>query len=136
MSVGLSKLKTNLCFLNTRSTHTNNLDRQTTQDHKLFQSFNTIDVDMTKTISKALDRKRMSSQYHTQMPVFMRSEGPYSIYDHSLKQGGPPDQPTHTDQVADLALRRYEHELQKLKDVREHEKKTFFETINIANSKA
>jgi hypothetical protein len=70
------------------------------------------------------------------MPVFMRSEGPYSIYDHSLKQGGPPDQPTHTDQVADLALRRYEHELQKLKDVREHEKKTFFETINIANSKA
>lgn len=37
---------------------------------------------LLRTIQKALNRKTISTGYHTQMPVFLKSEGPFSMYDH------------------------------------------------------
>jgi len=45
----------------------------------------TSDRDVRKLVSKALNRKTISQAYHTNVPVFLRSEGPFSIYDHSLR---------------------------------------------------
>ena len=39
--------------------------------------------DVRTIIALALNRKQVSPQYHTQTyPYFMRSQGPYKIYDH------------------------------------------------------
>lgn len=80
---------------------------------------------MLRTIQKALHRKTISTGYHTQMPVFLKSDGPFSMYDHSLRhiplnQDG--SQPTVVDQASLQALRRYEQELVRLKELREKEK--------------
>jgi len=58
------------------------------------------------------------------MPVFLRSEGPFALYDHSLRHidaNATDVQPTVVDQ-ATLALHRYENELVRLKELREAEK--------------
>lgn len=59
------------------------------------------------------------------MPAFLRSEGPYAMYDHSLRHVDPTvseTKPTVTDQAALAALHRYEKELVNLKNLREAEK--------------
>lgn len=38
-----------------------------------------------KLVQKALNRKTISQAYHTHVPAFLRSEGPFAIYDHSLR---------------------------------------------------
>lgn len=66
------------------------------------------------------------------MPAFMRSEGPFALYDHSLrtmKPDFPESEPTVTDQAALKALQRYEGELQRLKQLREAEKAIFINSI-------
>lgn len=40
---------------------------------------------LLKSVQKALNRKTISTNYHTNMPVFLRSEGPFAMYDHSLR---------------------------------------------------
>lgn len=39
------------------------------------------------TIQKALDRKQMSYAYHTTLPTFLKSQGPFAVYDHALHRG-------------------------------------------------
>jgi len=59
------------------------------------------------------------------MPVFLRSEGPFALYDHSLRHidsGDSVVQPTVVDQATLAALHRYENELVRLKELREAEK--------------
>lgn len=52
------------------------------------------------------------------MPTFLKSEGPFANYEHSLRHldaSVPENAPTVTDHTALLALRRYENELIRLK---------------------
>ena len=66
------------------------------------------------------------------MPVFLRSEGPFAMYDHSLRQAAPDAQDpqmTVVDQAALAALHRYENELVRLKELREAEKAQFINNI-------
>lgn len=88
--------------------------------------------DMVRTIQKALNRKQISPGYHTNMPVFLRSEGPFAMYDHSLRHidtSATDAQPTVVDQAAMAALHRYENELIRLKQLREAEKAQFINSI-------
>lgn len=66
------------------------------------------------------------------MPVFLRSEGPFALYDHSLRHVDPNTadvQPTVVDQATLAALHRYENELVRLKELREAEKAQFVNSI-------
>ena len=68
------------------------------------------------------------------MPCFLRSEGPFAIYDHSLRYvKTTPDRPvgvTVTDKTTAQALQRHEQELADLKAKRESERDTFYNGIN------
>jgi len=35
----------------------------------------------------ALYRKKISDNYHTTVPKFMRSQGPFAVYDHGVHKG-------------------------------------------------
>ena len=93
----------------------------------------TSERDVRKLVSKALNRKTISQAYHTNVPVFLRSEGPFSIYDHSLRYLKQQPEKVHgetvTDQTTMQALKRHEQDLQALKAKREHEKNTFYNNI-------
>jgi len=38
-------------------------------------------------IEKALYRKQISDNYHTSVPKFLRSQGPFAVYDHAAHKG-------------------------------------------------
>ena len=38
-------------------------------------------------VEMALYRKRISDDYHTTVPKFMRSQGPFCVYDHGVHKG-------------------------------------------------
>lgn len=38
-------------------------------------------------IKNALNRKKISGAYHTTLPMFMKSQGPFAVYDHALHRG-------------------------------------------------
>ena len=43
---------------------------------------------MSTLIGQALDRKQISNNYHCQAyPSFMRSNGPFKVYDHAQTKG-------------------------------------------------
>ena len=42
---------------------------------------------MKQIIQNALNRKTISHNYHTTLPKFMRSQGPFAVYDHSMHKG-------------------------------------------------
>lgn len=89
--------------------------------------------DVRKLIQKALNRKTISQAYHTNVPVFLKSEGPFAIYDHSLRyHKGHQESPgkTVTDMATSAALNRHEMDLQKLKEHRLNEQTTFYAGIN------
>jgi len=94
--------------------------------------------DLQKIIQKALNRKQISQAYHTNMPAFLRSDGPFSYYDHSLRYGHTQDDKamTVTDKAALAALQRYEKDLMKLKQQRESEKDTFYGNLNLGRAQA
>lgn len=81
----------------------------------------------------------MSHAYHSDVPVFLKSQGPFAIYDHSLKwarQSQPSEKPTATDRAALEAVKRYEEELKALKQQREQEKQHFYGGIAHINRRA
>jgi len=91
--------------------------------------------DIRKLIQKALNRKTISHAYHTNVPVFLRSQGPFAIYDHSLRYHGVPSESnkgnkTVTDHTTLQALQRHEHEIESLRLKREGEKDVFYKNIN------
>lgn len=66
------------------------------------------------------------------MPAFLRSEGPFSMYDHSLRYDGSHNnaqEPTTSDKATLAALRRYENDLANLKSLRDKEKSQFYANI-------
>ena len=38
-------------------------------------------------VEAALYRKKISNEYHTTVPKFMRSQGPFAVYDHAAHKG-------------------------------------------------
>ena len=38
-------------------------------------------------VEAALYRKKMTNQYQTIVPKFMRSQGPFAVYDHAAHKG-------------------------------------------------
>lgn len=38
-------------------------------------------------VEMALYRKKISKDYHTTVPKFMRSQGPFAVYDHGVHKG-------------------------------------------------
>ena len=42
---------------------------------------------MKQVIQNALNRKTISQAYHTSLPKFMHSQGPFAVYDHSMHKG-------------------------------------------------
>lgn len=38
-------------------------------------------------VEAALYRKKISVKYHTSVPKFLRSQGPFAVYDHSAHKG-------------------------------------------------
>lgn len=70
------------------------------------------------------------------MPVFLKSDGPFAYYDHSLRYGHTQDekQMTVTDKAALAALQRYENDLLRLRDKREGEKNQFYNNIELGKA--
>jgi len=116
-TIGLSQLKlnrklqnkeaTDLVFLNNRHRHVNNFDgrqllTQPSPDDRFSRS--------ALCTAQALTRKKISLSYHTQMPAFMRADGPFHIYDHALRYPTV-NQQTDCDKVTANALARYEHQI-------------------------
>lgn len=59
------------------------------------------------------------------MPAFLKSDGPFAMYDHSLRHIGANQNPSNmtvVDKASLAALHRYEEELVKLKELREKER--------------
>jgi hypothetical protein len=124
--------RSDLIFLNNRHTHTNQLHKNKapetkSQTHISFQPKITgkSQKDLSRIIQKALNRKQISHAYHTSMPAFMKSDGPFNFYDHALRYANSNSETpseTVTDKAALQALHRYEKDLLKLKERREAEK--------------
>ena len=75
-----------------------------------------------------MQRKKISDNYHTSVPKFLRSQGPFAVYDHAAHKG------TRVyDTVCNVnqqALQRYEQEISEIQKVRESEKKQFYSAID------
>ena len=111
-----------LIFFNNRQHHTNNVNgfkkpHQTSTPVPQRHSSKPDSI-----IERALNRKQISPGYHSNMATFLKSDGPFAIYDHSLRHAETETNPTVTDKVALAALHRYENELLRLQQLREAEK--------------
>ena len=73
-------------------------------------------------IESAQDRHIISDKYHTQAyPQFLRSHGPYKVYDHA-EQKGTKEKISKINQLAD---ERFKQEMNQIKSVKEFEKNKF-----------
>jgi hypothetical protein len=75
----------------------------------------------------------MPAAYQTQIPSFLKSEGPFAVYDHSLKslkQNQTFDVKTVVDHAQLAALRRYEKQIMELGRLREKEKAQFIANVD------
>ena len=71
-------------------------------------------------VEQALYRKKISNEYHTAVPKFMRSQGPFAVYDHAAHKGGQSFNIYGS--VNEQALQRFNKEIEGVQRVREHEK--------------
>ena len=68
-------------------------------------------------VEAALYRKQISNNYHTTVPKFMRSQGPFAVYDHSAHKGAHAN---HTvGSVNEQALGRFNAQVGSLQRTRE-----------------
>jgi len=63
------------------------------------------DEDKREIIKNALNRKQISHEYHTTLPKFMKSQGPFAVYDHSVHKGNSTANINST--VTEMALKRH-----------------------------
>ena len=76
------------------------------------------DDDVRTIIGLALNRKQISSGYHSQAyPYFMRSQGPFKIYDHATAKGQQFVQ--NLAETNQQAHARFQEECQKIKEARD-----------------
>ena len=80
-----------------------------------------------KMIGSALDRHEINARYHSEAyPYFMKSNGPYKIYDHALTKGKMCE--SNLNMINDQAKQRFKAELFNIKNMREFEKEQFKQT--------
>lgn len=80
-----------------------------------------------KLIGNALDRNVISKEYHQgAYPSFLRSNGPFKVYDHATKKGT--QYVANIQYINDQAQKRFQSELTNIKQVREFERKQFEKT--------
>lgn len=70
-------------------------------------------------IEAALHRKVISENYHTAVPKFLRSQGPFAVYDHSAHKG--PAAHEMNGAVNEQALNRFNAEIEGVQRQRERE---------------
>lgn len=79
-------------------------------------------------VEMALYRKRISDDYHTTVPKFMRSQGPFAVYDHGVHKGA------HSfdtiGKVNEQALQRFHQQIDDVQKTREAEKHQFYSTLD------
>lgn len=72
----------------------------------------------------ALDRKTISKQYYSNAyPTFLRSQGPFRVYDHAINKGQNFVQ--NLQAINDQAQKRFEEECKKIKQIRKFEREEF-----------
>ena len=79
-------------------------------------------------IKKALDRKRISHGYHTTLPMFLKSQGPFAVYDHAMHRGTDQDLIFAT--ATEQALNRHNDDVDRLRQQREFERGQFYSNID------
>jgi hypothetical protein len=86
------------------------------------------DQDIQRIISNALNRKTVSVAYHTAVPQFLKSQGPFTVYDHAMHKGERVKNINGS--VNNAALDRYTQEIEHVKNCRNKEKETFYNNIS------
>jgi hypothetical protein len=75
-----------------------------------------------------LDRKVINNSfYQDNFPVFLRSNGPYEVYDHARTKGER--EVSKMGKINKLAQDRFNEEVEKLKTLKQTEKKEFMDEI-------
>ena len=79
---------------------------------------------MKNLIGLALNRKQVSSNYHySAYPYFLRSQGPYKVYDHATTKGQ--QYVANLQEINEQAHNRFIQECKKVKEVRDFEREQF-----------
>ena len=79
-------------------------------------------------VEAALYRKKISDKYHTSVPKFLRSQGPFAIYDHAAHKGGRTFETVGA--VNEQALTRFNADVDGVQKRREAEKDQFYTQID------
>lgn len=82
-------------------------------------------------IGRALNRKTISNAYHSEYPRFLKSQGPFKIYNHYEVKGQ--DHVENISRAKQEAVRRFHNELDKITNLREEQKKAFRDNISQQN---
>ena len=85
-------------------------------------------------VEAALYRKKISDKYHTSVPKFLRSQGPFTVYDHAAHKGQ--DKFDVVGNVNEQALTRFNGEVNNIQKMREHEKAQFYSAIDYMDREA
>ena len=85
------------------------------------------DEDKREIIKNALNRKQISHDYHTTLPKFMKSQGPFAVYEHAVHKGS--STANIASAVTEMALKRHFDEVQRLQEKRISEKDQFYKTM-------
>jgi hypothetical protein len=79
-------------------------------------------------VEAALYRKKISDKYHTSVPKFLRSQGPFAVYDHAAHKGGRSYETVGN--VNEQALSRFNQDVNNIQKTREGEKQQFYSAID------
>ena len=79
-------------------------------------------------VELALYRKKISDNYHTTVPKFMRAQGPFAVYDHGAHKGAHSFETVG--KVNEQALNRFTDEISNVQKVRECEKNQFYSAMD------
>ena len=81
-------------------------------------------ANMKNLIGLALNRKQVSNNYHySAYPYFLRSQGPYKVYDHATTKGQ--QYVANLQEINEQAHNRFIQECKKVKEVRDFEREQF-----------
>ena len=79
-------------------------------------------------VEAALYRKKISEKYHTSVPKFLRSQGPFAVYEHSAHKGGATFATFGA--AHEQGVNRFNSEVQQLQQKREFEKDQFYSSLD------
>ena len=79
-------------------------------------------------VEQALYRKKISDKYHTSLPKFLRSQGPFAVDDHAAIKGS--NTFDTVGRVNEQALDRFKSDIDNVQKMRETEKAQFYNAID------